>query len=103
MNRSMAIALGLALALALSANAPAMAQVTLDVAKITCWQFVTYKITNPQLIAVWISGYRHGKEGNTIIDPSTLVANATKMQEYCTKNPDVPLMQAVETVLGEQD
>ena len=101
MNKIMTIALGLASAL--TGHAPALAQVTLDVAKITCWQFVTYKITNPQLIAVWISGYRHGKRGNTIIDPPTLVANASKMQDYCTKNPDVPLMQAVETVLGKQD
>jgi acid stress chaperone HdeB len=101
MKKIMTITLGLAFALA--ANAPATGQVSLDVAKITCWQFVTYKITNPQFIAVWISGYRHGKEGNTIIDPPSLVANATKMQEYCTKNPDVPLMQAVETVLGEKD
>jgi len=101
MKKIMTIALGLASAL--TVNAPAIAQVTLDVAKITCWQFATYKITNPQLIAVWVSGYHHGKQGNTIIDPSTLVANASKMQDYCTKNPDVPLMQAVETVLGEKN
>jgi len=84
----------------LSLCAPTSAQVTLDVSKITCWQFATYKITNPQLISVWVSGYFHGKAGDTMIDPPTLVANAAKMQEYCTKNPDVPFMQAVETVLG---
>ena len=98
MNRIMTIASGLALALA--ASAPATAQVTLDVSKITCWQFATYKIANPNYIAVWVSGYFHGKVGDTTIDPPAVLANATKMQEYCTKNPDVPFMQAVETVLG---
>ena len=91
---AMMIALGLGLGFG-----EASAQVTLDVSKITCWQFATYKVTNPQYISIWVSGY-HGKAGDTRIDPPTVVANATKMQEYCTKNPDVPFMQAVETVLG---
>jgi hypothetical protein len=90
-------------ALALGASLPARAQVTLDVSKITCWQFVTYKVTNPQFIAIWMSGYHHGKRGETVIDTQALVANATKMQDYCTKNPDVPFMQAVEIVLGERN
>jgi acid stress chaperone HdeB len=92
---AMMIALGLGLGFG-----EASAQVTLDVSKITCWQFATYKVTNPQYISIWVSGYYHGKAGDTTIDPPTVVANATKMQEYCTKNPDVPFMQAVETVLG---
>ena len=83
MNRIMTITFGLALALA--ASAPATAQVTLDVSKITCWQFATYKIANPNYIAVWVSGYFHGKVGDTTIDPPAVLANATKMQEYCTE------------------
>ena len=71
--------------LALITNSPSSAQVTLDVSKITCWQFATYKITNPQYLSIWVSGYYHGKAGDTMIDPPTVVANATKMQEYCTK------------------
>ena len=89
----------LALGLSLGVNSAATAQVSLDVSKITCWQFVTYKITNPQFIAIWVSGYYHGKDGDTVVDPPAVVANAKKMQEYCTKNPDVPFMQAVETVI----
>lgn len=89
--------------LALVASAPARAQVTLDVSKITCWQFVTYKVTNPQFIAIWMSGYQHGKRGDTVIDTQGLAADTTKVQDYCTKNPDVPFMQAVETVLGARN
>lgn len=81
----------------------ARAQVTLDVSKVTCWQFVTYKVTNPNYLAVWVSGFHHGKSGNTVIDMPKLVANADKLIEYCTKNPDVPMMQAAETVLEPQN
>jgi acid stress chaperone HdeB len=42
------------------------AQVTLDVTKVTCRQFAAYKITNPDLLAVWISGYYHGARGEMV-------------------------------------
>jgi hypothetical protein len=42
---------------------------TLDVSKISCEQFSGYKITDPQKIAIWLSGYYHGKQGSTILDP----------------------------------
>ena len=92
----------LVLALALSATS-AGAQVLLDVSKITCWQFVTHKVTNPRLIAIWVSGYYHGKRGDTVVDTQDIQAKADKVEEYCTKNPDVPMMDAVETVLGAKN
>ncbi len=78
----------------------AQAQVTLDVAKITCDQFTGYKITNPQNIAIWLSGYYNGKRGNTVLDTQGLNANARKLQEYCIRNPQIPVMNAVDTLLG---
>jgi len=44
------------------------AQVTLDLSKVTCEQYVGYKITDPQNISIWLSGYFNGKRGNTIVD-----------------------------------
>jgi hypothetical protein len=81
----------------------ARAQVMLDVSKVTCWQFVTYKVTSPKYLAVWLSGYDHGRRGDAVIDMQRVVENAAKLEEYCTKNPDVPMMQAAETVLTPQD
>ncbi len=78
----------------------ARAQVTLDVSRITCDQFTGYKITNPQNIAIWLSGYHSGKRGNTILDTQKLAADTRMLQDYCLRNPQVPVMQAVETLLG---
>ncbi len=89
--------------LALVASSPLRAQVLLDVSKVTCWQFATYKVANPQFIAIWVSGYHQGKRGDTVVDTERLVANADKLSDYCTKNPDIPLMQAVETVFGSSN
>jgi hypothetical protein len=92
-----------AFALAFGPSAPANAQMMLDVTKVTCWQFVTYKITNPKYIAVWLSGYHHGKRGDTVLDTQHLLANAEKLEAYCAKNPDVALMDAAETTLEPQN
>jgi hypothetical protein len=88
------------LMLVLNTVPAARAQVSLDVSKITCDQFTGYKITDPQNIAIWLSGYHSGKRGNTILDTQALAANARKVQDYCIRNPQVPVMQAVETLLG---
>ena len=52
--------------LLLSTSWPLGAQVTIDVAKISCFQFATYKIAEPDRIAIWLHGYFHGKRGDLI-------------------------------------
>ena len=88
------------LALFLVASSPLSAQVVIDVAKISCNQFATYKIAHPDRIAIWLNGYFHGKRGDLIVDTQELAGNTDEVQEYCLKNPEVPLMQAVETIFG---
>src|SRR5437899_11031752 len=41
---------------ALAASRSAQAQVTVDVTKVNCDQFVHHKISEPRLIAAWLSG-----------------------------------------------
>jgi hypothetical protein len=91
---------GLGLAVIFGAMPSAQAQVTLDVSKVTCEQFSGYKITNPDNIALWLSGFYSGKRNNTIVDMQGLVENSKKILTYCIRNPQTPVMQAVETVLG---
>jgi acid stress chaperone HdeB len=79
---------------------PACAQVTLDVAKITCDQWAGYKITNPQNIALWLSGYLNGTRGNTVLDTQRLTADTQRVRNFCITNPEVPIMQAVEKVIA---
>ena len=95
--------LSLAAALILAATVPTRAQVSIDVAKMTCAQFATYKVANPKLIAIWLNGYHHGTRGDTVVDTQQLDADAKRMQDYCIQNPDVPLMLVVETVSGARD
>lgn len=89
-----------ALLLAMLGGSGARAQVTVDVAKITCDQLTLYKITDPQNIALWLSGYYNAKRNNTVVDTQQLAANTQKIKQYCMLKPNETVMQAVELVFG---
>src|SRR6202142_2515351 len=78
----------------------AQAQVMVDVSKITCEQFRGFAITDPNNIALWLSGYYNGQRGNTIVKVESFKENVEKVKDYCITNPKVTVMQAVEAVLS---
>ena len=91
------------LAFALTASSAVQAQVMIDLSKVTCDQFIKYKVADPKLITVWLSGYFHGKRGDTMVDTQRLNADADEVEKYCFKNPDAPLMPSVETIVGPRN
>src|SRR5438067_709267 len=88
---------------ALAASQPTHAQVTVDVTKVNCDQFVHHKISEPRLIAAWLSGYYNAKRKNRVIDLQTFEENMSKVTNFCSdeRNFKVPVMKAVEQVLGK--
>jgi acid stress chaperone HdeB len=76
------------------------AQVTVDIAKITCKQFLLDSVAPTKSVALWLSGYYNGKHGNTVIDAGALQRNADKVEDYCRMNLDMTVMDAVEAALG---
>jgi hypothetical protein len=77
----------------------AQAQVTIDVAKITCDQYASFKVTDPENIAIWLSGFYNGKRDRTVVDIQGLKEDAKKVWDYCIRNPKILVMNAVETVI----
>jgi len=100
------------------------AQVSIDVSKITCDEYVHDKIPTSDfisfsavgslplearsmlsrwLIANWLSGYYHAKRNNWIVDSESFENNVNKLNNYCydEKNFKVPIIEAVERVLGK--
>jgi acid stress chaperone HdeB len=76
------------------------AQVTVDVAKITCDQFVLEKPVPSKYVVLWLSGYYNGKRNNTIIDPEAMDKNEEKVDFYCNLHREMTVMDAVKNVLG---
>jgi acid stress chaperone HdeB len=100
------------------------AQVSIDVSKITCDEYVHDKIPTSDfisfsavgplplearsmlsrwLIANWLSGYYHAKRNNWIIQTESFEDNVNKSNNYCydEKNFKVLIMDAIERVLGK--
>ena len=98
MIRSALLALGMIFVF--EAVPAAQAQVTLDISKITCEQFVRHKISDPDHIAIWISGYYNGTRGNAVLDTQKLITYARKLHNYCFLNQKTLVIKAVEEALG---
>src|SRR5215469_4650681 len=81
----------------------ALAQVTIDVSKITCNQYILDQVTDFRTLTAWLHGFYSGKRNNTVVDVQTLDRIADKVEDYCRSHRDMPLMQAVETTLSGSD
>jgi acid stress chaperone HdeB len=86
--------------LAVLLPATSQAQVTVDVAKITCKQFLLDSVAPTKSVAMWLSGYYHGKHGGTVVDFGALQREADKVEDYCRLNLDMTVMDAVEGALA---
>jgi acid stress chaperone HdeB len=88
--------------LALSSVSTVQAQVTVDASKITCDQFVHSKVAPTRTVAAWLSGFYSGKRDNQVIDLQNFEANLSKLENFCyeEKNYKLPVMQAIEKVIG---
>ena len=89
-------------ALPLLLAAQAQAQMTVDVGKITCRQYLFDRRVSPRapMIANWLSGYFNGQKNNTTVDLGAMAKNKDKVEDYCRINQDVTLVEAAKSALG---
>jgi hypothetical protein len=92
----------LASAFAVLAPPNAQAQMAVDLAKVTCKQYLFDKFisANAPMVAVWLSGYFNGKRNNTVIDIGTFRKNKDVVEDYCRMNLDLTLIDAATKALG---
>jgi hypothetical protein len=74
----------------------AQGQVLVDISKITCDQYVAYRVTNPKNISIWLNGYYNAKGNKTVIDAQAFDQGMEKLRDYCLVNQKEMVMQAAE-------
>jgi hypothetical protein len=102
-RKSLGTRLGLlALPVAVLCAQAAQAQMVVDMAKITCRQYLFDRTISPEAprIATWLSGYFNGARNNTTIDIGAMRSNKDKVEDYCRMNQDVTIMDAAKKALG---
>jgi acid stress chaperone HdeB len=84
------------------AAAAARAQVSVEIGKISCQQYLAFSIADPRDVNIWLSGYYHGKQGSTVFEPQSLKQNAEKLRAACLRkeNSDLPVLQVIEKEQG---
>jgi acid stress chaperone HdeB len=80
----------------------AQAQVTVDIAKISCTQYLTDQVAPTRNITNWLHGYYNGKRGNTILDVGAMQKAVDQLQGVCRMNPDMPVMDAANKLFGAE-
>ena len=73
------------------------AQVTIDITKITCDEFLAGQLTDSNTLAVWLNGYVNGARGKTLIDPLSRGRNT--LVHYCMDHTDTPVLDAARNVV----
>jgi len=79
----------------------AYAQETIDVAKITCNQFIFGSIADSRTISLWLFGYYDGGLKNTVIDPASMQNSSRELTQYCMAHSDALVMDAAKNILGK--
>ena len=76
------------------------AQLTLDITRVTCRQYLTGSVIPRKSLILWLSGYYHGKRDATTVDVGSIEPNASKVDDYCGGHQDEMVMKAIEAVFG---
>jgi acid stress chaperone HdeB len=87
----------------LIACSQAQAQTTIDVSKITCGQYNSFKVEDPLKIAIWLSGYYHGLRKDTVLERQRLDEDAERLTRFCYSNEMVKILDAVERVIKDSN
>ena len=73
----------------------------LDLATMSCKQFLESGDDTIKMVLTWMDGWYKGDEDNAIIDTDVFIENAKKFGAYCGKNPTVSVVTAADEILGK--
>jgi acid stress chaperone HdeB len=93
--------LSLLFAAALSLSSMPAHATKLDLATMSCKQFLESGDDTIKMVLTWMDGWYKGDEDNAIVDTDVFVANAKKFGTYCGTNPNVSIVTAADEVLGK--
>lgn len=69
-----------------AASVPAVAQIKMDMNKITCKELLGYNSADRTFVQYWMSGYYNAAANSDVLDFNRLEANTAKVLAYCKKN-----------------
>ena len=78
-----------------AASAPAIAQIKLDMNKITCGDWLGYGPADRDFVRFFMSGYYNAAANNNVLDYNRLEKNSAKVMAYCKRRKSDTLPTAI--------
>jgi hypothetical protein len=71
------------------------AQISLDMNRITCRDFLGYSPENQNFVRFWLSGYYNASANSSVLDYDRLQKNSARVTAYCKGNKSATLPTAI--------
>jgi acid stress chaperone HdeB len=85
----------LALATAM-ASAVAHAQLTIDMSRVTCAQYLAMSPAQSADFSAWMSGWFNQKNGYVFVDLNAYARNVANVKSWCASNPTQTVMAGLQ-------
>jgi acid stress chaperone HdeB len=89
------LAIGLAIVGLAMSNA-GVAQANVDMARITCAEYLAMSPADSAVFSAWISGWFNQKKGYAWINTDAFARNVASVKAWCTGNPTQSVMAGLE-------
>jgi hypothetical protein len=78
------------------------AQVTIDMAALTCSQYLAMSPSTSRDFSAWISGWYSYQTRRTFVDVLAHQKNIANYKSWCQYHPEASVMEALQSAIGPQ-
>ncbi|BBC01073.1 hypothetical protein ABIF38_007426 [Bradyrhizobium japonicum] len=77
-------------------SSPLQAQTSIDMARITCSQYLAMSPGDSSVFSAWMSGWFNQKKGYVFVDLNAYARNVASVKAWCAINPTQTVMAGLE-------
>ncbi|MCC8955389.1 hypothetical protein H8B02_18705 [Bradyrhizobium sp. Pear77] len=86
----------------ITAACPVQAQTSVDMARITCAQYLAMSTGDSAVFSAWMSGWFNQKKGYVFVDINAYARNVASVKASCATNPTQTVMAGLERSAASQ-
>ena len=79
-----------------AASAPGYAQVTIDMSRVTCANYLAMPLDQTRTFSAWMSGWFNHKKGYISVGLNDFAGNISSIKQFCTTSPGETIMGVLE-------
>jgi hypothetical protein len=77
-------------------SSAAHSQVTVDMARVTCAQYLALSAADSAVFSAWMSGWFNQKTGYVFVDLNAYARNVANVKTWCASNPTQTVMAGLQ-------